>query len=974
MRSSRIQARLLADYAGEIGFALEEGPSPWIRFPDAGPYDERLGHARFPAVLSRLEERGFRVVAQARPSERLRRVVELGLFPPYREKVQAGLALEDRLGRSIYRASYPKRVFESFEEIPDLVVRSLLFLENRELLDETRPHLNPAVEWDRLALATLGLFMRSVSGTGPAFGASTLATQMEKYRHSPEGVTGSPVEKLRQMASASLRAYLHGPRTVETRRRIVLDYLNSVPLAAAPGYGEVTGLGDGLWAWYGLELDEVRRLLHGLSGGTGTDEGLEAAARAYRAALGLLLAHRRPSWYLTRQEGREALERLTDAHLRLFAEQGLLPPRVAEASLGARVPLRDAPPLLPRSSFVERKAANALRIHLMGLLGVGRLYELDRLDLAVRAHLDQGAQDSVTSTLLRLREPAYVQSSGFDGLRLLGAGDPGKVIYSFLLYEGTPTGHVIRVQTDNFEGPFDLNQASRLELGSTAKLRALVTYLQVAEELHLEFAGLATAAFEEAAAGAPGDPLTRWAIEFLRARPEATRREMLEAAMERRYSANPGERFFTGGGTHVFQNFDRTFDGSVLTVREGFRHSVNLVFVRLMRDVVRYHTYRVPGSSARVLEDPGDPRRRELLARFADREGRQFVRRFHREHAGKSREEMLDRLVEGRRLSPQRLAWVFRSVAPEEDVAAFADFLRRRSPDAAFSERAVEDLFRRADPTALDLADRGYLAGVHPLELWTVAFLLRNPDAGLEDALRESGEARQEVYRWLFRSGRRTAQDRRIRILLEVEAFLEIARSWQRLGYPFENVVPSFGTAIGSSGDRPGALAELIGILLTDGVRYPVVRLDELRFGSGTPYETVLGREPARGVRVLSREVAGVSREALIDVVEQGTARGVAGAFRTADGTPLPVGGKTGTGHNQYKVFGPGGRLLEARTVNRTATFVFTVGDRFFGVVTAHVPGPEAADYRFTSALPVRLLRHLAPALEPALEPALTPR
>ena len=49
--------------------------------------------------------------------------------------------------------------------------------------------------------------------------------------------------------------------------------------------------------------------------------------------------------------------------------------------------------------------------------------------------------------------------------------------------------------------------------------------------------------------------------------------------------------------------------------------------------------------------------------------------------------------------------------------------------------------------------------------------------------------------------------------------------------------------------------------------------------------------------------------------------------------------------------------------VNRTATFVFTIGERFYGVVTAHVTGPAAAGYGFTSSLPVQLFRVLAPPI-----------
>jgi hypothetical protein len=51
--------------------------------------------------------------------------------------------------------------------------------------------------------------------------------------------------------------------------------------------------------------------------------------------------------------------------------------------------------------------------------------------------------------------------------------------------------------------------------------------------------------------------------------------------------------------------------------------------------------------------------------------------------------------------------------------------------------------------------------------------------------------------------------------------------------------------------------------------------------------------------------------------------------------------------------------------VNRTATFVFFVGDRFYGTISAYVPGEDAAEFSFTSSLPVELLRQLAPLLQP---------
>lgn len=433
--------------------------------------------------------------------------------------------------------------------------------------------------------------------------------------------------------------------------------------------------------------------------------------------------------------------------------------------------------------------------------------------------------------------------------------------------------------------------------------------------------------------------------------------------MERTYSASPAERFFTGGGTHVFRNFDNTYDGSAPPVRAGFRNSVNLVFVRMMRDIERFHRARLPAVASGLLDDPESPERRRYLERFADREGTQFISRFWAKYANRGREDMVPTLLAGRRQTPRRLAWTIRSILPEIDQAEFERILRERSPDSEFSPRAVTDLYRMADPSSFGLADRAYLAGVHPLELWVVAFRIEDPEATLNRALEASVDVRQEVYGWLFSSRRRQAQERSISIMLEIESFLEIQRAWQRLGYPFENLVPSYGSAIGSSGDRPDALAELIGIILNDGIRLPTVRIRGLVFGVGTPYETHWSARPAVGEAVMSNDVAAVVRGALGEVVADGTARSVRDGVRDASGTPVTVGGKTGTGNNQMKVFGSGGGLVRTRTINRTATFAFYLGDRHFGVVTAHVNGEEAVGYTFTSALPLAVLRLAAPGL-----------
>src|SRR5207244_6948309 len=124
--------------------------------------------------------------------------------------------------------------------------------------------------------------------------------------------------------------------------------------------------------------------------------------------------------------------------------------------------------------------------------------------------------------------------------------------------------------------------------------------------------------------------------------------------------------------------------------------------------------------------------------------------------------------------------------------------------------------------------------------------------------------------------------------------------------------------------------------------------------------------------------VARAVRRDVAEGVTEGTARRLREVYQASDGSLLGVGGKTGTGDNRFDQFAAGGRLISERVVDRTATFVFFLGDRFFGTITAYVPGAIAANYHFTSAIAVQLLKAIQPQLEPLLrsppnEPAPSP-
>src|SRR5262249_36152668 len=277
------------------------------------------------------------------------------------------------------------------------------------------------------------------------------------------------------------------------------------------------------------------------------------------------------------------------------------------------------------------------------------------------------------------------------------------------------------------------------------------------------------------------------------------------------------------------------------------------------------------------------------------------------------------------------------------------------------SPAEAEKLLHSYDPARLNLLDYGYLLSEHPLVVWCGGELHKNPSMSWDELLTRSAEARRQVSTWLFKVKNRKPQDIRLRIRIEQDAFERMTPDWQKFAFPFDRLVPSLATAIGSSSDRPIALAELVGIILNDGARRPAVRATRIRIAAGTPYETVLEPDAERHTTVMTPEVAKILRELLASVVEGGTAQRVAGAFVLPNGTRVVAGGKTGSGDNRYATSSRGG------PINRTATFVFYIGNKYFGVITAHVNGRAASQYRFTSALPVTVLKMLAPAMNSRL-------
>ncbi|HVE21024.1 MAG TPA: transglycosylase domain-containing protein [Acidocella sp.] len=963
-RTSYLQAHYFTRLDRQISYNLAPGPSPSIRFPGPGPYDVRLGYADLPTIITSLTAHQLQISQQARWSPRLDWFVDHGGYTLYTPKQQTGLQMFDRSGVTLFSARYPQRFYQQFSEVPPVVANSLMFIEDRDLLETTEPKRDPAVEWSRFMLAAGARIAGTINHRWQRGGASTLATQIVKFRDSPGGRTDSIGEKMRQMVTAAAAAYQGGPDTLPARKNILVTYLNSTPLASYPGYGEVIGLPEAMWIWYGADFSAAGNLLMSPATDPAT---LAAQGQAYREMLSLLLAGRRPAYYLL--QNRAALEALTDYYVRQLGRAGIISPALRDATLASRLPFRDDMPPPAPVSFVDNKATGWMQAELLSLLHVPNTWSLDRFDLTARTSLDEAAQQRVIAVLTRLSDPAYDQSLGLVGKYMLAGATPKPALinWSFVLYERGADANYVRIHADSLDAPFDINSGAMLQLGSTSKLRTLTTYLDIITSLNRSLAPLSTADLAHLGTTAP-DALTRWAATYLATAKDRSLRPMLEAAMQRTYSASP-VTFFTGGGDNSFGNFEPWEDSTVPTVEFAFENSINCAFIRLMRDIRDYEIAAAGIDEKYLLSHPDDPARLPYLERFIHTEGLHYLYHFYDEDRGLTPLQALDRLTTHTSPMASHLAVLYLAIFPQASEASMTDFLRQHMPRQSFAEVAPDrltKLYQQFAGNKFSLNDEAYVAGLHPLRIWLTAYLQTHPNAGWNEIAAASPQAIDQSYTWLFRRGKTFQQNVRIQTIIEQDAFARIWQDWRRQGYPFDHLVPSLGTTLGASGDRPDALATLMGIILNGGVRQPTVDFDRLNFADGTPYQTDFTSKPDPKP-VLDPAVADIERQALMGVVQNGTAKLLAGSYHLADGKPMQIGGKTGSGDNRFHIYGPGGALRGERVVDRTATFVFFLGNQYFGTVTAYVPGPHAAGFSFTSAMAAQLLKALQPQLDPLL-------
>ncbi len=158
MQTSRLQARYLAGLDRGISFAVKPGRQGTVisfseqRLERALTTSGSATHCCLvPATPDRARFRGL--AERATPNDALSR--RRRFVSAVSGKRSRRPATVRRHGRAAFQRTYPHRSTTSFDAIPPLIVNSLLFIEDRELLDPNQPNRNPAIDWGRFGHALL---------------------------------------------------------------------------------------------------------------------------------------------------------------------------------------------------------------------------------------------------------------------------------------------------------------------------------------------------------------------------------------------------------------------------------------------------------------------------------------------------------------------------------------------------------------------------------------------------------------------------------------------------------------------------------------------------------------------------------------------------------------------------------------------------------------------------------------------------
>jgi hypothetical protein len=940
------------------------------------PLEKKYAYDRIPKWRDQFSKAGHKLT-EPREWEQVG-IPGVGTLPPlYSRPEQAGLTLRDARGREFYQFRDPYKIYEKFEDIPQILLRSLAFVEDRTALEENvLPTDNLAIDFKRAGAAFKENFQKLFGFRATASGGSTVPIQNAKQEAYPGAKTKGFGQKVGQAFMASLRVTDTATGTnIENLQREYTKYMNIVSLGSHPRTGEVRGFNDAMAVWFGnTNFNEV------LKGDLSKPE----AAIAYRQALTFVMAVQQPDALIRFRKGWNAGQARVDHFLDELVEGRIIPREFAQRTRAVKLPFESVgrKPVLPPSQLGE-KSVRTSKKDLLQLLGIPDQlrkeepdpkkkeaaaekaeYVLDHAHLTATSTLFADIDAEVSAFFRRLNKPEVAKKFELIGGKLLNESNAARVRYGLMVQEVGDDGLArVRIKTDTYNGALDLNASGKMNLGSTQKLVMGWTYNVMIGKLYDDLAGK-TPEQLSAMALLPHDNLTNWALQWLQETPEAerTKLNMLKAGAERSYSSAP-QGFFTGEVMWLPQNFEpREENGLRIPMQEAIWRSTNLSSARFTQDVQDCVKWHVLGLDRRIMDpDEQDPvvkqQRREKLEEFARYEGGVYQSRAFVAMQGRSEEAILQLLAERAnrmRGTPSALMATYLSVYPEASLEQTVDFAITNCTRAC--SRSDETLAQfYGNIKAMDLNDRGYTAGVHPLWLKQAQLRVANPEISLKDSLEATKQDRVDVYKWLIEAKNPRAQQRAITIMTDQAAWGWIEGLWQNsFGYNYK-LKATLANVLGGAATNTQLLTNFTNMLLADGKRPKVTNFTEFEFATGTPHEMKAAVQPVKLEQVSDPLVAAFTVEMARGniefeqkneagyVVARGTGGRLKGKIKLRDGTVLPSGGKTGTNG-------------ETETLDtRIAAYMVNLGPKLSLAAMVYLEGGNASD-RFTSGVVVRVV------------------
>jgi len=926
-----------------------------IPIPDS-PRWKRDGMIYYAQLFSVLKDQGFQVDKKTHLAltPQAKKLLDMGIVPfnHYQGQAFSGIKILDRHKRSVYEYEHPYQ-FKNFEHISPFILKALLVWENDKLRHLLLPdnkingetlgdtvELNYLIEGPRVVKSLSEYLQYKITGEGAFSGASTLMTTLEKMTNTPGGRTQSINDKLRQMLGAGL--HLNAGDSKGGIKKALVDFLNTVPMAGGPRThtGELYGFGASYYAWFGDSIDELNEQLN--------SQDRQVRSQAFKNICALIVAIRRPSQLLNEPK---VIERQANLLLKRLNQKNLLNSALyvkAKAMKPTWNPQakeqRQFDYALHREAFSARNQyTQIVRQAVAKKSGVNKarkinLQTVDVMPVTIELSTDAQLEQKIRKVLDEMysdvaQKSPFVQSNQKGLLNNLTQEELQRIEYAATVLEiDEHRRWKILANTDTqSDVVYNPAKQGRFQWGSTAKLRVLVNYLMIIhDEARLLQSELQAFNFERLQRYKKSSvTIKRLLSAYIDKHPQASMDDILNWAMSRRISADPGEKFLTGESWHQFHNYQKSDDRKNPNLWQMTTESINLSFVRLMRDVVDYYIEQLGYDKKSMLSNKDNRLRKEIIE-----DAIKLEEQFYQQGINFFIAKIKAQFPEPLSLSDQEIINAARRVAKQ---------LKFDDGKEAQKYRQLTSLFKRI---------------VAYEKSWLLARLRGSAYVNSISIDTEQDRIVQQTSDW-FRSNKHWIKNT-LYTFLEQQAFSKgVTPAWKKLGYLF-NVSPSYAVVLGSSGDTPMSLLELAGTLLNDGVHEKnisaiegIVLAPDSEFE--TPFKIVHQQE-----RIIPQDVAAIARKAMEGVLHKGTA-----IF--ASSHPLmqyvrSSGAKTGTGDNRHHQV----------PVNRSAAVlsILDIGEgkaKYAICITMSVTQGDIERYKFTSKVPVRILARIADHLTPVV-------